>query len=383
MNIVIVGAGYAGVICALRSSRKARGKVAITLVSETDRFVERIRLHEQGAGGGRRCRELAPFLRGSGVTLKIGRAEHLDLERKVVLVGDEPIPYDRLVLALGSHTSVELVPGIREHALTIDRADRIAERVGELADGRVVVVGGGLTGIEAAAELAEAHPSLRVALLTREPLMAGWSRAAREHVLAVMERLRVEVREGVDVRRVAEGRVETGEGAEPFDICVWTAGFGFSDLPKRAGLSVDHVGRVIVDPMLRSISHPDVYVPGDLGAYVDPYGQPLDMGCKTAMPMGAHVADNLARAARGRDERAFDAAVPLYCVSLGRHDGLIQFMKNGEPTGAILTNGLAAMVKETICRFTVWSLSLEKRGVGYRWAHRGRARARAAGLLRA
>ncbi len=382
MNIVIVGAGYAGVICALRLSRKARGKVAITLVSATDRFVERIRLHEQGAGGGRRDRELAPLLRGSGVTLKIGYAEQIDLERRMVVVGDEASPYDRLVLALGSHTSVDLVPGIREHALTVDRADRIAERVGELADGRVVVVGGGLTGIEAATELAEAHPSLRVALLTREPLMTGWSQAAREHVLAVLDRLRVEVREGVDVRRVQEGRVETGDGPAPFDLCVWTAGFGFSELPKRAGLSVDHVGRVILDLKLRSISHPDVHVAGDLGADLDPYGQPLDMGCKTAMPMGAHVADNLARAARGRDERAFDCAVPLYCVSLGRRDGLIQFMKNGAPT-AILTSRLAAFVKETICRFTLWSLHLERKGVGYSWIRRGRPEARAAGLLRA
>lgn len=384
MNIVIVGAGYAGVLCAIRVARKTRGSASITLVSATDRFVERIRLHEESAGGGPRDRALAPLLRGTGVNIHIGRAERIDLDQRTVLAGGDPIPFDRLVLALGSHTNADLVPGIREHALTVDRADCIAARVGELSSGsRVVVIGGGLTGIEAATELAERNPSLRVALLSRAPLMGTWSRAARAHVLSAMERLHIELREGVEVRSVEPDRVETDGAPQPFDMCVWTAGFSVSDLPARSGLAVDRNGRVLLDSMLRSISHPHVYVAGDLGTTVEPPGDPLDMGCKSAMPMGAHVADNLVRAMRDQDERPFDWGMPFYCVSLGRQDGLIQMPKGSSHTGAILKGRTGAWMKETICRFTVWALHLERRGIGYVWLHTGRVPASNARLLRA
>jgi NADH dehydrogenase FAD-containing subunit len=140
-------------------------------------------------------------------------------------------------------------------------------------------------------------------------------------------------------------------------------------------LHVNEKGQVLVDPMLRSVSHPSIYAAGDIAAPLLPPGQALPMGCKSAMPMGAQVADNLARELRGEPQQAFDYALLFYCVSLGRRDGLIQWADDsGALTGRILTGRRAALFKELICRSTIWALRLETKGwKGIVWKRTGRA----------
>lgn len=378
MHIVIVGAGYAGVTCAVRLARKRHGRPArITLVNATDRFVERIRLHEQAAGRRPPEHDLRRLLRGTGVALHVGTATAIDLEGQTVSVGEERLRWDRLVLALGSRTDTGGVPGIREHAFTLDPsgAAALAARIPTIAarGGRVVVIGGGLTGIEGATELAERHPSLKVSLLTRGSVAEGWSDAGRSHFLRTFARLGIELREGVAVESIAASEVQTPAGPIPFELCLWSVGFSLPSLPREAGLAVNDRGQVLLDPMLRSISHPHVYAAGDVAHPVEPPGDPMPMGCKSAGPTGAHVADNLARQLAGEPERPFDYAVPLYCVSLGRRDALVQVTApGGAPTGRVITGRLAVWIKELICKATVWILHFERRGlVPTVWAHSG------------
>src|SRR5439155_26575812 len=145
--------------------------------------------------------------------------------------------------------------------------------------------------------------------------------------------------------------------------------------PRAAGLRVNAAGQVLVDPMLRSVSHPCVYAAGDIAMPVLPPGQPVPMGCKSALPMGAQAGANLARELSGRELEAFDYALPFYCVSLGRRDGLIQWADDtGALTGPILTGRRAALFKELICRTIVWSLKLESKGrKAIVWKRTGRA----------
>lgn len=382
-HVVILGGGYGGLACALRLAGRARGRVRVTLVEGRPRFVERIRLHQQAASERSPERDLAALVRGTGVELRTGWASAIDPEAHTVTVGSaslgvERLRYDRLVLALGSRTDVDSVPGVREHALTLDagRADELGRAVRSLAarGGRVVVVGGGLTGIETAAELAEANPRLAVTLLTRGPVAEGWSVAARAHVLAAFARLGVALREGVEVRGVEADRVVTDGDPARFDLCVWSVGFTCPPLAGAAGLAVNDRGQVRVDGCLRAISHRDVYAAGDIASPIEPPGDPIPMGCKSAEPMGAFVGENLARIARGAPEEALDYAVPGYCVSLGRRDGVIQLMRRGgSPTGAVITGRRAAWVKELVCRSTLWALELERRGIpAVRWMRTGR-----------
>jgi NADH dehydrogenase FAD-containing subunit len=366
LDIVILGGGYAGLSCALRLAHRARRQgtpVHIRLVNPHPVLVERIRLHQAATGQPLRERRIDTLLRTSGVELVTGCADAIDASAQTVRVAGQLLRWDRLVLALGSRVSTAKAPA---DALTPDpgRVQELQRRLAALPRGsRVLVAGGGLTAIESASEIAEAFPQLQAHLFTRGRVAGDFSPQGRSHVTRTFGRLGVQVHEGCDAP------------ASGFDLCVWAAGFALPALPWDAGLQVNEQGQVLVDPMLRSVSHPSIYAAGDIAAPVLPPGQALPMGCKSAMPMGAQVADNLARELRGEPQRAFDYALLFYCVSLGRRDGLIQWADDsGALTGRILTGRRAALFKELICRSTIWALRLEAKGwKGIVWKRTGRA----------
>lgn len=370
MRVIIIGGGYAGVACALRLARRLRGnrgKIDIHLVNDTDDFVERIRLHQHAAGGKATRRRLQSILKRAGVKLVIGRAEAIDTKAQQIFVKGKTLSWDRLVLALGSSPQA-IVDGA--HVLGAENGVASAARIKVLAakGGTVTVVGGGLTGIEVASEIAERFPGLDVALISRSPLAKEWSAPARAHVLTRLERLGVRLSEGVTVP-------DAGGDGVPGDLILSTVGFGFSTLAREAGLAVNAAGQVLVDPCLRSLSHPVIYAAGDCAAPVLAPGDPLPMGCKSALPMGAQIGDNIAREISGREPDAFDFALAFYCVSLGRRDGLIQYAdRRGTPTGRVLTGRRAAWFKEFVCRMTWWALVFESRGIPFMMGKRtGRA----------
>jgi NADH dehydrogenase FAD-containing subunit len=376
-RIVIAGAGYAGVSCALRLARRAPSNVAITLVSATDRFVERIRLHQRATGQSVGEWSLRALIRGTGVELQIGSIDQLDYGNRVLKLGADRLEFDTLVLALGSHVDVDSVKGVREHAMAVEfgTVSNIHRALRKAAThrGRVSIVGGGLTGIELASEIAESFPTLQVSLVTQTRVAESWSEAARSHALASLQRFGVRVEEGPHIKAVHAQHLETDRGAMPFDLCIWAGGFVGHSFAWNSGLKVNQHGQALVDSQLRSVSHPDIHVVGDLATVAPELTPQMPMGCKSAMPAGAWAAENIARRLGGRTEQPMQYGVPFFCVSLGRRDGLIQMAaRDGSMTGRILTHRRGAWFKEFICRSTLWALKMERIGIsGIQWV-RGR-----------
>jgi hypothetical protein len=93
------------------------------------------------------------------------------------------------------------------------------------------------------------------------------------------------------------------------------------------------------------------------------------MACATALPLGAHAADNVAAAIDGREPARFRYAYVFRCISLGRAAGLIQFVRaDDSPRERIVSGRLGAWIKEMICQYTSFSLDLERRWPGaYHW----------------
>lgn len=370
-RIVVLGAGYGGILAAVRAARKTRGRASVLLIDASDRLVERIRLHQRAAGQVVTSHALAEITAGSGVTLRQGRISAIRPSERVVVVDDELVPYDHLVIALGSATDRKAVPGL-EHVHTLD--GRSAGLLGEALPGlaakgaHVLVCGGGLTGIEAASELAEVRPALKVTLVTAGGLGDELSRAAARHLRRFFDAHGVTVIEHAPVVAVEPEQALLRGRTIAFDACVWAGGFAASPLGRAAGLAVNERGQVVVDAMLRSVSHPDIYAVGDAAA-PPPTGSTLMMSCKTAMPMGAQAADNLAARVHGHAEAPFGFGDTGCCISLGRSDGIIQLAtRTGVPRKRIITGRLGAWLKERVCRYPVFSLRLEARGLlHYRW----------------
>ncbi|HEY0451675.1 NAD(P)/FAD-dependent oxidoreductase [Actinophytocola sp.] len=351
-HIVVLGAGYSGQVAANLAARRADAKV--TLVNDRDRFVERVRLHQLAAGQELRERSLADLLRGTGASLVVDRVTGIDPGAHTVeLAAGEPLHYDTLIYALGSRADLESVPGVAEHAFTVagaEHAARLRERVA--AGGTAVVVGGGLTGIEAATELAESHPELKVRLLTGDVLGSRLSERGRRYLRRSFGRLGIEIRDETRVASVrADGVLLAGGEHVAADFVVWTTGFTVPPLAREGGLAVDPAGRMIVDDTMRSVSHPDVYGIGDAAAVRRADGQELRMACATGLPAAQATVRAITARLAGREPTPFRFRYVNQCISLGRRDGLIQFVRGDDsPREAVLTGRFAALYKEIIVR---------------------------------
>jgi hypothetical protein len=178
------------------------------------------------------------------------------------------MPWDILLYALGSGPALDAIPGLRAHAhhvATEDGARRLSKALDALpAHGRVAVCGGGLTAIATAAELAEVCGPGVVTLVTAAEIGAGLSPAAQAYARDTLRDLGVATLKRSRVAHVAPGAVTLDSGAEiPADVTVWCGGFVPAPLANEAGLDTDGGGRLSVDPMLRASAHPLIFGAGD------------------------------------------------------------------------------------------------------------------------
>lgn len=402
-RVVVVGGGYAGLFAARRASGGARrGGVEVTLVDPAPEWVERTRMHQVAAGDVSVKRyPLTELFRGTGVRVVGGRATEIDPEGGQVTVETangttSRLPFDRLVYALGSTSDTGLVPGARERASVLDSTSTAEDlrraldsaassgASGDRSGDRVAVVGGGLTGVEAATEIAEAYPALSVTLVTAGEIGGGLSARGREYLLKAMERFGVRLRERTRVEEVDRGALKTADGEEvPADVVVWATGFAVPDLARRSGLATDGRGRVLVDASLRSVSHPNVFAAGDASGPTEPVGaEKVRPSAYTSTITGAQVGGNVARDLAGKPARPLRFGYLQQAVSLGRRDGLVQFTDgNDKPFGWVVTGRTAARIKEAVERFVVVGLLRLERLVPGAYAWRPAPRAQSQGRI--
>lgn len=363
-RIVVLGAGYAGAVVAGRLAKRLhRDDVEITLVNGDPEFVERVRMHQLASGQDLRPRPLRDIFAGTGVRVRIAWVTAVDVEGKTVDLGGETLAYDTLVYALGSVNADHGVPGAAEHAYNVagkQAALRLRARLSEVRPGgTVLIVGGGLTGIETATEIAEARPDQKVAIAARERV-GGWlSDKAQRHLRRAFDRLGITVHDDVDVTRVEADGVVTGAGGKiEAQVTVWTAGFTVHPIAAATTLEVTDTGRIVVDAGMRSVSHPDVYAVGDAAFAMGAGGKPLRMACATANPMAWLAADVIAARLTGRKAPETTIGYALQCVSIGRRDGIIQRVTpDDQVTPTVFTGRTAARIKEMICAGAAWGIS--------------------------
>ncbi|WP_144127577.1 NAD(P)/FAD-dependent oxidoreductase [Catellatospora sichuanensis] len=367
-RIIVLGAGYTGAIAAGRLAKRLhREDVAITLVNAEPDFVERVRMHQLAAGQDLKPRPLHEMFAGTGVELRLARVTGIDVDHRTVAVvdahGAAELAYDTLVYALGSGWNAQGVPGTAEHAHELASrpgAQRLRERLAHLDAGQpVVVVGGGLTGLEAATEIAEARPDLDVALAARGDLGDWLSPKGREHLRNVFGKLGITAYEHAAVTAVEADRVATADGrAIPAAVTVWTTGFAVHPIAQATTLEVTGTGRIVVDGTMRSVSHPDVYAVGDAAMALGAGDKPLRMSCASGTPMAWQAADVIAARLTGGKLPNAHLRYFNQCISLGRKEGLIQYVTaDDRAKPAVLTGRLAAVYKELICKGAAWGVA--------------------------
>ncbi len=364
-RIVVLGAGYAGANAAGRLAKRLHpADTEITLVNADPEFVERVRMHQLATGQDLRPRALTDLFAGTGVQVRIARVTAVDADRKTVALADAgELAYDTLVYALGSAAADCGVPGVAEHAHFVagkQQALRLRARLAGLAAGEaVLVVGGGLTGIEAVTEIAEARPDLQVALVARGGLGDWLSEKAQRHLRKAFDRLGITVHEHTDIAGVeADGAVTADGRVLPARVTVWTAGFAVHPVAAATTLEVAATGQIVVDETMRSVSHADVYAVGDAAFAPGASGAPLRMSCASGVPTAYQAADAIAARLTGRGLPANKIGYRGQCISLGRRDAIVQWVTpDDRPKPSATTGRTAARLKEMICKTAAWSVA--------------------------
>ncbi|MBJ7291250.1 FAD-dependent oxidoreductase [Williamsia sp.] len=368
-HVVVVGGGYAGTMAANRLA--ATGSAAVTLISPNTDFVERIRLHQLAAGTGGATVGYDTLLHPD-IERVVAAVERIDGSARTVLTSTGGvIGYDRLIYAVGSGAGSAPVPGVTEFAHTvsdIDDANRLAAALADTPAGAsVVVVGGGLTGVEMAAEVAQAREDLAVTLICGAGVVPSAGVRGGASVTKRLRRLGVDLIEHTPVGEVADSKVVLTDGrVVAADITVWTAGFAVPDLASRSGLGTDAIGRLRVDATLVSIDDPHVIGAGDA---ITVAGRDLRMSCQAAMPLGAQAANTVRALLDGDAPAQVDQGFAAQCISLGRTAGTVVATHRDDRPRPILVGGRAgAVVKEQVCRMTLrWIAGEGRRGGSYSW----------------
>jgi NADH dehydrogenase len=342
-RIVVLGAGFAGLIAAVGAARKlaelkiGKDDIAVTIVNRDNWHSIRVRNYETDLSDVRV--KLGDVMEPIGVEVVVGEVTGLDCERREVRlrIGGHAsaLPYDRLVFALGSELVRPPIPGLAEHGFDIDTYDAAATLSAHLAalpgrpasPGRftALVVGGGLTGVEIATELATRLRDLaggqpaRIILADRAArigsTMGDGACAVIDEALAA---LGVETRPGVTITNVdARGvRLSTGEEIAA-ETVIWCAGMRAHPLAASLPGEHDRFGRVAVDRFLKVEGAVDVFAAGDAAAALVDGVHPSVMSCQHARPMGRIAGHNAVCDLVGAPPIPLEIGYYVTCLDLG------------------------------------------------------------------
>ena len=362
-TVVIVGGGFAG-LKAARALRHAPAR--IVLVDRQNHHLFQPLLYQVASATLSPADIAAPIRhilrtqRNAEVVLAEVASVDLD-SRRIELTEGKALSYDFLILAAGSRSSyfgrdawANLAPGLKtlEDALEIRRRFLLAfERAEQEEDPEVrrewltfVIVGGGPTGVELAGILKEmARLSLprefrrirsdraRVILVEAGPsILANFGSGLSEKAVQELERIGVEVRLGQPITAIDKHAVQLGGERIPTRTVLWAAGVSAVPLGSGLGVPVDRIGRVIVEPDLSIPGHSEVFVVGDLAAFVHRPEGPLPGVAPVAIQQGECAAGNLLATLGNRPRRAFRYRDRGSMATLGRgkavaHIGCLSF----------------------------------------------------------
>lgn len=355
-RVVVVGAGFGGLPCV---RRLRGGPVEVTLVDRRNYHLFTPLLYQVAScllNPSEIAAPLRKVLHGApDVRFRLGEVTGVDLgERLVHLADGAALPYDDLVLSIGSTTNYFGNDAIASRALGLkdlgealrlrNHVLRVLERAATTSDPDArralltfCIVGGGPTGVEYAGALAELvrlvlpreYPELdrgevRIVLLEgADRVLSMFPASLSAYAARQLRRMGVDVRLDRLVASATESSVTTRDGEViPTETFVWTAGVEPSPLAAGFGLPLDARGRVEVDEHLRVRGVPHVYAIGDVAAARDRRGGELPMVSPPAMQAGRYVARAILAGIDGRPTRRFRYVDKGTLATIGRQSAV-------------------------------------------------------------
>ena len=327
-KVVIIGANFAGLSCAMNLS----SQYAVTVIDSSACFEFLPNIHELLSGvksTGLLRLPRARILQRLGHEFIQDTVSAIDAEGgSVRTVSGKKFEFDVCVVAVGGVNNTYGLPGVGDFALpfkSVDDCARIRERLEKLARAgkgmSLIVVGGGLEGVEALGEILRAYrhiPGLKVHLVEgSKTLLPGGAAALSSEILRKCQPYPVTFHLGDRVKAVTKARVRLASGKSlKSDITLWTGGAAPSPLLYESGLSISTDTWAAVEPSLKSQVFDNVFVIGDAAAL------PTSMSKQAyhALDMGSHAATNVKRFLAHSSLKPFKSGPEISLISLGDID---------------------------------------------------------------
>ena len=345
-EIVIVGGGAGGLELASKLGRRL-GPAKVTLVDSRLTHIWKPSLHEVAAGTldvNQEGLSYQMLAHDNGFTYVYGALTALDIGARSVSIGavtgadgDIVLParsltFSSLVIAVGSTSHYFGVPGAREHTISLNSAEdaerfrlRLLKQLvqaetrrleGQQAHVEVVIIGGGATGVELAAELREAsgvyaaygfehlkpERDVRITVLEGAPrILAPLTERVSAAALKLLEQRGVKVVTNCRVTSIGPREVIDQEGMTyPVSLCVWAAGIRAPEFLGQLGLSLNKGGQIEVDAHLRVQGVAGIYALGDCAAAIDGEGKQVPPRAQAAHQQADYLCRQFLRQARGK-----------------------------------------------------------------------------------
>jgi len=313
-RICILGGGFGGLHTALRLSQlpwESTQKPEIVLVDQSDRFLFSPLLYELLTGELQTWEIAPPFeelLHNTGVRFCQSIVSEIDIDQqRVHLQNSQEIPYDRLILALGGETPLDLVPGASSHAYpfrSVADAYNLEERLRVLEESpldkiRVAIVGGGYSGVELACKLADRlgeRGRFRLVELSDQILRTS-PEFNREAATKALDARGVFIDLETKVESITQDSISLDYKNQvdtiPVDLVIWTVGTRVSPVVKNLPLKQNQRGQITTTPTLQVVDHPEIFALGDLADSHDIEGQQIPATAQAAFQQADYTAWNI------------------------------------------------------------------------------------------
>ncbi|MBD1215368.1 MAG: NAD(P)/FAD-dependent oxidoreductase [Dolichospermum sp.] len=313
-KICILGGGFGGLYTALRLSQlpwESTPKPEIILVDQSDRFVFSPLLYELLTRE-LQTWEIAPpyseLLQGTGIQFYQSTVSAIDINQQTVqLANQSELNYDRLVLALGGETLLDLVPGATDNAYpfrTITDAYRLEERLRileakNLEKIRVAIVGGGYSGVELACKLADRIGQKgRFRLIeVGDQILRTSPEFNREAAKKALDSKGVFIDLETKVVAIEKDSISLEYKSQvdtiPVDLVIWTVGTKVSPVVKSLPLKQNQRGQITTTPQLQVLEHPEIFALGDLADCLDAEGKQVPATAQVAFQQADYTAWNI------------------------------------------------------------------------------------------
>jgi demethylphylloquinone reductase len=313
-RICIVGGGFGGLYTALRLNElpwENNQKPEITLIDKSDRFLFSPLLYELITEELQTWEIAPPFeeiLANTGIIFRQGSVTKIDLEQKEITVNDDlTLKCDRLVLATGNKTPLDLVPGVKESAIpfrNLDDAYRLKEKLRLLSESdkdkiRVAIVGGGYSGVELACKISDLLGNRgRIRIIDRgNQILDHATEYNRQTAVKALEQRQIWLDLETETTEVTpdtislryKGQIDT----IPVDLIAWTVGNQVSSLTKNLNLAKNSQGLLKIKPTLQLLERDDIYALGDIAECLDESSNLLPATAQVAFQQSDYCAWNI------------------------------------------------------------------------------------------